>query len=95
MISYKNLKTLISELFDADEGTYSKPKEEDIVQQRKHNNKRFSDAQKVTITGFKGATKGMDYIGHEKHTDHAIMRDDDGNYIRIHPDGSSLVHFKD
>ncbi len=55
----------------------------------------FNQDQKSTIKSFENRTPGMKYIGHEKDTGHAIMKDDDDNYIRIDSMGDSKVHFKD
>lgn len=61
---------------------------------RKPNSKLYNKSQRTTVKSFTGRTKGMKYIGHDKDTHHAIMKDDEGNYVRIDSLGLSTIHSK-
>lgn len=54
--------------------------------------KKLNPAQTKT---YKGYAATMSYVGHEKESDHAILKDKEGNYVRVDRLGKAVVHFKD
>jgi hypothetical protein len=81
MIDYKSLMEKAEE-----EMLYQKPSTEGLVKRKP------TTHQAPVIKSFTGRTPGMKYIGHDKESGHAILKDDAGNYVRVSYSGKSLIH---
>lgn len=83
-ISFKELFNNIQKAIRK-ESYYEKPVDKDLVK------KKLNIHQSKTAKGY----KTMSYIGHESNSGHAVLKDGEGNYIRIDNGGKPTVYFKD